>query len=440
MAVVMYSVAAVCALLAPAVEAHGWLQKPLARQLCNGDKVKWSMSQSGGHGACGMTPPYGGVPGLCGDPFGSKDCIPGRFEKKAMACEPQETYQRGGIMRTHVDISANHGGFWELSICDSTEISQKCFDKHKLKTVEHGVEQWHVMDRKIDNPSSDNPDSYVMEWQLPPDLVCDHCVVQWTWWTAHNCLYPCEKKVCGFYADRQNKVVYPNETWKIKECQTRWPAKGQQPQMYKNCADIRIEGNGSGATTRVRTESTPEAPEDLAKPEAVARTEPTSPSSSNLMARWMTSRFGDGARRMLMNVGVLKQDDDPMTDIGGAGNAMACSDHKVTQVLLELNKLREEADAPALECNNRAVGTAENFAEIMCDQAELIYQSADNCHLSGSAFAERCLQVVADGDSDTPLTSISVSDLEALQDPAYTVGAAGHYSCNGRTYWTILLG
>ena len=39
MAVVMFSVAAVCMLLAPAVDAHGWIQQPLARHLCNGDKV-----------------------------------------------------------------------------------------------------------------------------------------------------------------------------------------------------------------------------------------------------------------------------------------------------------------------------------------------------------------------------------------------------------------
>ena len=40
------------------------------------------------------------------------------------------------------------------------------------------MEQWHILTRKIDNPSIKNPDSYVMEWQLPADLACDHCVVQ----------------------------------------------------------------------------------------------------------------------------------------------------------------------------------------------------------------------------------------------------------------------
>lgn len=106
------------------------------------------MSDSGGNAACGMEDagknPYGGIANLCGDPFESdKACIPGRFEK--MPCDPQETYQQGGIMRTQVDIAANHGGFWEISICDSTEISQECFDKNKLLTyasLEHLFRSW----------------------------------------------------------------------------------------------------------------------------------------------------------------------------------------------------------------------------------------------------------------------------------------------------------
>ena len=45
--------------------------------------------------------PYGGVPGLCGDPFGSSlDNPPSNF--KAMPCDIQETYQEGGIIQAQV--------------------------------------------------------------------------------------------------------------------------------------------------------------------------------------------------------------------------------------------------------------------------------------------------------------------------------------------------
>lgn len=494
MSVTICSVAALFVLLAPSVEAHGWIQAPLARHLCNGDQVKWSVSDSGGNAACGMEDagknPYGGIANLCGDPFESdKACIPGRFEK--MPCDPQETYQQGGIMRTQVDIAANHGGFWEISICDSTEISQECFDKNKLLTVEHGIEQWHIMDRKIDNPNNKNPDSYFMDWQLPADLACEHCVVQWTWWTAHNCVYPCDEAVCGFYANRNNFIVRPGEPdFKVGVCETKFPAREQQPQVFRNCADIRIEGNGSGGsktpaepTSADRAtapqpapaagsvpeqpmlteepdstpmeqdsavESVPEQPMTTKEPASTpmeqvpTESEPKetqqldTPTFGTSLAQWMAYRWPTNARRMLMNSGTVKEVDDALADIGGAGNAMACSDHRVTQVLLKLNKLRVEADVPALGCSNRATGAAENFAEFLCERSELTYHSANNCHLA--ALGEECLQVVADGDSETPLASISVSDLQALEEASYTVAGVGHFTCKGRTYWTLLLG
>ena len=64
----------------------------------------------------------------------------------------------------------------------------------------------------------------------------DGFFVQWTWWTAHNCVYPCEKEVCGFYADKKNKIVRPDATWDMDDCETKYPVKGQKPQMFRNCA------------------------------------------------------------------------------------------------------------------------------------------------------------------------------------------------------------
>lgn len=82
-----------------------------------------------------------------------------------------------------------------------------------------------------------------------------------------------------------------------------------------------------------QVESTPEEPETVQVEETETTQAPAKPSSSSLLAKWLAHQFGGSARRMLMSVGVLKQEDDAMTDIGGAGNGMACSDHEVTQVL-----------------------------------------------------------------------------------------------------------
>ena len=91
-------------------------------------QLKLKVAVSGGSGAREVKD-YGVVPGLCGDPFLGH--LP-NSNFKGLPCEPQETYQQGGIMRTRVDIAANHGGYWELSICDRKNISQECFDRNKL--------------------------------------------------------------------------------------------------------------------------------------------------------------------------------------------------------------------------------------------------------------------------------------------------------------------
>lgn len=55
--------------------------------------------------------------------------------------------------------------------------------------------------------------------------------------------------MCGFYADGLNKIALPHKTHPLEICESRSPAKGQDPQMFRNCADIKITGDGTGATT-----------------------------------------------------------------------------------------------------------------------------------------------------------------------------------------------
>lgn len=75
----------------------------------------------------------GGVPGLCGDPFqGKPDSAASNYAGKP--CEPTKVYKAGDIFTTEVHVIANHGGWWEMSICDSKDISQECFDRNILKT------------------------------------------------------------------------------------------------------------------------------------------------------------------------------------------------------------------------------------------------------------------------------------------------------------------
>ena len=38
--------------------------------------------------------------------------------------------------------------------------------------------RWYILYNNIESPSRHNPEVYTMEWQLPPGLSCEHCVVQ----------------------------------------------------------------------------------------------------------------------------------------------------------------------------------------------------------------------------------------------------------------------
>lgn len=419
--------AAAAVYLATSVDAHGWVQVPLARQLCNGDEVKWATTVSAGSGARDMRPPYGGVPGLCGDPFGSYlDNPPSNF--KAMPCEIQETYQEGGIIKAQVDISANHGGFFELSVCDSMEITQECFDRNKLRTVEKDSEQWHIMTRTIDDPSPQRPESYFMDWKLPEGLSCEHCVVQWSWWTAHNCLYPCEKEVCGFYADLRNYVVRPDAEWDMKYCETKYPVKGQQPQMFRNCADIKIEPKAGGFAL-----TTP--PPNGTMPDMNQTQQDNNTQGDEIFQE--ESECRTMSRRFLLDIGELEEEDS-VDDVSGAGDAMNCGDYMVDQVLIEINNMRKEVHAQPLECSNRAVGVSENFSEIMSEQGRELHGSSDNCRLA--KFTGRCAQMVAVGTPESPALSLGGIDHAMLVAPEYAVAGVGYFAFEGITYWTILLG
>ena len=58
------------------------------------------------------------------------------WEKQdANACEPQETYQEGGVVALRYNIRANHGSFIKCRICnDPDNMSGECFNQNILQT------------------------------------------------------------------------------------------------------------------------------------------------------------------------------------------------------------------------------------------------------------------------------------------------------------------
>ena len=61
--------------------------------------------------------------------------------------------------------------------------------------------------------------------------------MQWRWWAAASCIpNNCTEDVCGFYANFENEIEYPDVTWTLDLCDSLSPASCTAPQMFQNCA------------------------------------------------------------------------------------------------------------------------------------------------------------------------------------------------------------
>ncbi|XP_041360499.1 uncharacterized protein LOC121376787 [Gigantopelta aegis] len=158
---------------------------------CGGFQVQWLKN----NGRCGF----------CGDPYDGvhKHETGGVFASNLIP----RTYSVGQIIDITIEVTANHGGYFEFHLCPKSVLSQDCFDKYPLLVVGEGY-RYHIKSRK-------SPMTVNIQAQLPPKITCDHCVFQWKW----NCGQS--------YGRDKVKGVY------CKGC-------GMQEQFY-NCADVTIE-------------------------------------------------------------------------------------------------------------------------------------------------------------------------------------------------------
>jgi hypothetical protein len=103
-----------------------------------------------------------------------------------------QKYTQGQIFSVAVMITANHLGYFEFKICNldaNNRIeSDNCFAQNPVLT-ESGDPKYQV-------PSSDNK-LYEFKLQLPENLACEHCVLQWTYVTGNSWDYCDETKTHG---------------------------------------------------------------------------------------------------------------------------------------------------------------------------------------------------------------------------------------------------
>lgn len=71
-----------------------------------------------------------------------------------------------------VDITASHLGHFEFRLCNKSSatelVTQECLDRNLLK----------LADGSTKSPVS-NTGQYYVTAQLPSDVTCDYCVIQW---------------------------------------------------------------------------------------------------------------------------------------------------------------------------------------------------------------------------------------------------------------------
>ena len=227
------------------VESHGYIAYPPLRGGTEGSALDE------------YCPTCGNGPGVCGDggQWGEDSDFLGYMDG------PQTTFAPGDVVEIVVEISAHHQGHFELGVCreqlsHSTEEPQACLDQLKLKRVpppsdcvpndargdcqpmlETQQERWYL---------SPGTGTKKMHFQIPEDLHCEACTLQWRWWTGNDCPGP----GYGCYFQRMRELGWAAEDWCHEQCgecdEAAQHAEPRcKPEEFKNCADIVVKGTAS---------------------------------------------------------------------------------------------------------------------------------------------------------------------------------------------------
>ncbi|CAK9813288.1 hypothetical protein ANTQUA_LOCUS7565 [Anthophora quadrimaculata] len=116
-------------------------------------------------------------------------------------------YTLGQIVNVKVKLTANHLGTFRFHLCQLHNIhhveTEECFDEYPLQLADGGYEM-NVPSTKMD---------FEIAVRLPNDLVCEHCVLRWTYRCGNN--------------------------W--GQCDNGMSGLGCGPQeTFRNCADVSI--------------------------------------------------------------------------------------------------------------------------------------------------------------------------------------------------------
>merc|ERR1712168_72139 len=163
------------------VTGHGRLTKPPARGtawrygfntppnyndhelFCGGFPRQWNVN--------------GGKCGICGDPYdGRRDHeAGGRYATGTIVAE----YKQGEVIPITVQLTANHKGYFEFSLCPHNNIhvpaTQECFDQYILQLADGSGTR---------RPISSTVTTSKTSVKLPDGATCSQCILRWKYNTA----------------------------------------------------------------------------------------------------------------------------------------------------------------------------------------------------------------------------------------------------------------
>lgn len=164
---------------------------------------------------------------MCGDawnaPLPRDHEVGGQFV--ARPARALRTYVKGQRIITRAQLTTNHRGHFHYKICEAPgpdrEVTQSCLERNLLPIADGTPRSGPTL--YTYTLSTSEPGNFDVPVQLPANLTCEHCVLQWTYVTANN--------------------------WgKCKDGHTSRVGCGPQ-ETYRGCADVRIVDSWQPTTT-----------------------------------------------------------------------------------------------------------------------------------------------------------------------------------------------
>lgn len=138
---------------------------------CGGFKAQFENNQ----GKCGV----------CGDNFSEKE--PRKHESSGLFGNGiiGKRYTMGQVITVEVEITANHMGYFTLKLCpvndNMKKVTDECFDKYPLVLASDNTSTSFYIP-----PGTPSIATLKYDVVLPPGVVCQQCIMQWTYYTGNS--------------------------------------------------------------------------------------------------------------------------------------------------------------------------------------------------------------------------------------------------------------